>query len=355
MAIPKKRTSLIDLAKQLNLSASTVSRALANQAGISEATKARVRQLAEELHYLPNNLAASLRKGHSQTLGLIVPHINGYFFPAVMTGIEKIASEAGYNVVMCQSNEDVRRERQNIATLLAAQVEGIILSVSATTNAETQHLEQAREQGTPLVFFDRVPALAHSSAVVLDDFQGAYQAVSHLIEQGCVRIAHFAGPQHLNTSHNRYLGYQEALRAHGLPLDEQLVYPLEASTLDAGRRGMQQLLALPTPPDAVFATYAYPAAGALEVLQACGQRVPQDVALACFSNEPFTAMTQLGLTAVDQRAEQMGETAVRLLLQLLKRGPDYTPPHIVLKPELRIRASSQHLALVEAAPELPGS
>jgi LacI family transcriptional regulator len=355
MAIPKKRTSLIDLAKQLNLSTSTVSRALADQAGISEATKVRVRQLAADLHYLPNNLAASLRKGHTQTLGLIVPHLTGYFFPAVMTGIEKVASEAGYNVVMCQSNEDVRRERQNIAILLAARVEGIILSVSATTNDETQHLEQAREQGTPLVFFDRVPALEHSSAVVLDDFQGAYRAVSHLIEQGCTRIAHLAGPQHLNTSRNRYLGYQEALRAHGLPLDDQLVYSLEASTIDAGRRGMQQLLALPFPPDAVFAAYAYPAAGALEWLQTHGQRVPQDVALACFSNEPFTAMTQLSLTTVDQRAEQMGETAVRLLLQLLKRGPDYTPPHIVLKPELCIRTSSQHLPLAEAAPKVQGS
>lgn len=351
MAIPKKRISLIDLARHLNLSTSTVSRALADQAGISEATKVRVRQLAADLHYLPNTLAASLRKGHTQTLGLIVPHLTGYFFPAVMTGIEKVASETGYNVVMCQSNEDVRRERQNIATLLAARVEGIILSVSATTHADTHHLAQVREQGTPLVFFDRVPAQFHSSAVVLDDFQGAYRAVSHLLEQGCTRVAHLAGPQHLNTSRNRYLGYLEALRAHGLPPDDQLVYSLEASTIEAGRRGMQQLLALPSPPDAVFAAYAYPAAGALDVLQAQGRRVPQEVAVACFSNEPFTAMPQFGLTTVDQRAEQMGETAVRLLLQLLKRGPEYTPPHIVLKPELCIRASSQRLVPAGAAPE----
>jgi LacI family transcriptional regulator len=344
MATSNKRISLHTIAEQLGLSTSTVSRALADHAGISEATKVRVRQLAEELHYLPNHLAASLRKGRSNTLGVIVPHINGYFFPAVMNGIEKVASQAGFNVMMCQSNEDVRRERQNIATLLAAQVEGIILSLSATTHQQVGHFEQVQQQGTPLVFFDRMPELPNSTAVVLDDFKGAYQAVTHLIEQGCTRIAHLAGPQHLNTSRNRLLGYQEALRAHGLPLLDELVYALPSSKLEDGRAGMEQLLTLPTPPDGVFAAYAFSAAGALEVLHAKGLRVPQDVALACFSNEPFTTMTQPSLTAVDQRAEQMGETAVRLLLQLLKRGPGYTPPHIVLKPELLIRDSSLHLA-----------
>jgi LacI family transcriptional regulator len=344
MATSNKRISLSTIAEQLGVSTSTVSRALADHAGISEVTKARVRQLAEELHYLPNHLAASLRKGHSNTLGVIVPHINGYFFPAVMNGIEKVASQAGFNVMMCQSNEDVRRERQNIATLLAAQVEGIILSLSATTHEQVGHFEQVQQQGTPLVFFDRMPELPNSTAVVLDDFKGAYQAVTHLIEQGCTRIAHLAGPQQLNTSRNRFLGYQEALRAHGLPLLDELVYQLPSSKLEAGRAGMAHLLSLPTPPDGVFAAYAFSAAGALEVLHKQGLRVPQDVALACFSNEPFTTMTQPSLTTVDQRADQMGETAVRLLLQLLKRGPGYTPPHIVLKPELLIRDSSLHLA-----------
>ncbi|UOG75409.1 LacI family transcriptional regulator [Hymenobacter tibetensis] len=352
MATTLKKTSLTDLARQLHLAPSTVSRALADQDGISEATKARVRKLAQELHYLPNHLAASLRKGRSNTLGVIVPHINGYFFPAVMNGIEKVASEAGFNVMMCQSNEELRREQQNIGTLLAAQVEGILLSVSATTYEDDQHLEQVRRQGTPLVFFDRVPDLAQSTAVVLDDFQGAYQAVTHLIEQGCTRIAHLAGPQHLNTSRNRYLGYMEALRAHGLPTDERWTYALSASTLQAGRVGMQHLLALDTPLDAVFASYAFSAAGALEVLLERGIRVPQDLALACFSNEPFTTMTQPHLTAVDQQAEHMGATAVRLLLQLLERGPDYSPPHIVLKPELQIRNSSLHLTRENRMPQV---
>ena len=342
MAARKQQTSIRDLAQQLGLSISTVSRALADHRDISEPTKQRVRQLAQELSYRPNKLAAALRKGHSQTQGVIVPHIKGYFFPAVMNGIEKVATREGFNVMMCQSNEDLRRERRNVEALLDAQVEGILMSVSATTLLEVEHFEQVRRQGIPLVFFDRVPELPQSMAVILDDFQGAYQAVAHLIAQGCTRIAHLAGPQHLNTSRNRCLGYVAALRAHGLAYEEQWVYSLPALTQDAGRVGMQHLLGQATSFDAVFAAYAIPTVGALEVLREQAVRVPQDMAVACFSNEPFTTMTQPQLTVIDQRAEQMGETAVRLFLQLLKRGPDYSPPHLILKPELIIRNSSLH-------------
>jgi LacI family transcriptional regulator len=337
---------MTDLAQALGLSASTISRALSDHGEISEATKQRVRDLAQEMNYLPNNLAAALRKGRSNTLGVIVPHINGYYFPAVMNGIEKIASRAGFKVMMCQSNEDVKRERENIETLLAAQVEGILISISASTRAEVQHFEQVRRHGTPLVFFDRVPDLPGSTAVILDDRLGAYQAVAHLIEQGCQRIAHFAGSPHVNTSRHRYQGYREALLAHGLPFDEDLVFALPSLTREAGRSGMEQLLALGTPPDGIFTAYAFPVVGALEVLHERGIRIPQDMALACFSNEPFTTMTQPRLTAVEQRPEQMGETAMQLLLQLLKRTAQYTPPHILLKPELIIRESSLHRAAI---------
>jgi LacI family transcriptional regulator len=273
---------------------------------------------------------------------VIVPHIKGYFFPAVLNGIEKVATREGFNVLMCQSNEDVRREQRNVETFLDAQVEGILISVSATTHGEVQHFEQVSRQGIPLVFFDRVPELPQSMAVILDDFQGAYQAVAHLIAQGCTRVAHLAGPQHLNTSRNRYLGYREALRAHGLDYQEEWTYSLPALTHEAGRLGMQHLLALNAGLDAVFAAYAIPTVGAMEVLRDQGRRVPQDLAIACFSNDPFTAMTQPQITVIDQRPEQMGETAVRLFLQLLKRGPAYTPPHLMLKPELVIRTSSLH-------------
>ena len=331
---------MADLAQQLQLSSSTVSRALAGHPEVRLATRARVQQLAQALDYQPNGVAASLRRGRSQTLGLVVPHLNGYFFPAVIAGIERVASAAGYSVVLCQSNADVCRERHHVAALAAAQVAGIMLSAAATSRAEAVHLEQARQQGRPLVFFDRVPDLPHNTSVMLDDFRGAYLAVQHLIEQGCRRIAHLAGPQQLARNRDRCLGYQRALLDHGLPAPPSWLHPLDAPTLEAGRRGMQALLQCSWRPDAVFAADAYPAAGALEVAQAQGLRVPHDVALACFSNEPFTSLTQVGLTTVDERAEQMGEAAARLLLQALRGDCPSLPTHLMLQPELRVRPSS---------------
>ena len=192
---------------------------------MSEATKARVRQLAEELHYQPNQLAAALRRGRSNTLGVLVPHITGHFFPQVVNGIATEAAKLGFNVMICQSNEDSRQEQKNIDLLMNSQVEGILVSLANTTQS-FGHFEAVRQQNIPLVFFDRVVEDfrgSNVSSVMIDDYQGAYQVVMHLIEQGCTRIAHFSGPLHLNIHKNRHQGYRDALTAHGLPLDEELI------------------------------------------------------------------------------------------------------------------------------------
>ena len=336
---PNKRASITDLAKQLGLSPSTISRALNGHADISEATKQRVWEAAKELNYQPNHLAAALRKGRSNMLGVMVPHIEGSFFPAVMHGIETVASKAGFNVMMCQSNEDVQREKNNIDALLNAQVEGIIISLARTTH-DFQHFEKVRSQNIPLVFFDRMPEVSNVSGVVLDDHQGAYLAVRHLLEQGYRRIAHFAGPQHLNIYKNRHNGYLHALQTFGLPHDEELMRFLPNMRQESGEQAMRELLHLPAPPDAVFASGDVPVAGALEVLHELNIKVPGQVALAGFSNEPFTTLTTPRLTSVDQRGEQMGQSAVQLFLQMLKRSDNFAPHRIVLKPQLLIRDSS---------------
>ena len=336
---PNKRASITDLAKLLGLSPSTISRALNGHADISEATKQRVWEAAKELNYQPNHLAAALRKGRSNMLGVMVPHIEGSFFPAVMHGIETVASKAGFNVMMCQSNEDVQREKNNIDALLNAQVEGIIISLARTTH-DFQHFEKVRNQNIPLVFFDRMPEVSNVSGVVLDDHQGAYLAVRHLLEQGYRRIAHFAGPQHLNIYKNRHNGYLHALQTFGLPHDEELMCFLPNMRQEAGEQAMRELLQLPAPPDAVFASGDVPVAGALEVLHELNIPVPGQIALAGFSNEPFTTLTTPRLTSVDQRGEQMGQSAVQLFLQMLKRSDNFAPHRIVLKPQLLIRDSS---------------
>lgn len=338
-----RRASITDLAKTLGLSPSTISRALSDHDDVSEATKARVRQLAEELHYQPNQLAAALRRGRSNTLGVLVPHITGHFFPQVVHGIATEAAKLGFNVMICQSNEDVRQEQKNIDLLMNSQVEGILVSLANTTQ-NFGHFEAVRQQNIPLVFFDRVMEDfrgSNVSSVVLYDYQGAYQVVAHLIEQGCTRIAHFTGPLHLNIHKNRHQGYRDALQAHGIKLDEELICFCEMSQ-KGGSLAMRQLLKLPQRPDAVFSSNDLAAVGALQVVKAAKLRVPQDVAIVGFSNEVFTSLTEPMLSSVDQRCETMGKTAVQLLQKMIKSGPKSAgPPRpIVLKPKLLVRESS---------------
>jgi len=337
--VAKKRASITDLAQHLNIAVSTVSRALNGHPNISEATKKRVATASIELGYQPNHLAAGLRRGRSRLLGLIVPHIDGNFFSQVVKGIEAAASKAGYHVLICQSNEDVAHERENVETLLNAQVEGILVSLSRTTR-EFRHFDKVRKRDIPLVFFDRILDGHEVNAVVLDDRAGGYRSTRHLLEQGCRRIAHFAGPQHLNIYKHRRQGYEDALREAGLPVLEELIYTCDMRVND-GAAGIRQLLALPEPPDAVFSASDFSAVGALQVLKEQGVQVPQQMALAGFSNEAFTCFTDPMLTTVDQHCEQMGQSAIRLLLEIMSEQHSQAARSIVLQPALLVRTSSQ--------------
>jgi len=339
-AVAPKRASISDIAKELSLAVSTVSRALSGHSRISESTRKRVWKLAEQLNYQPNHLAAALRKGRSNTLGVIVPHIDGHFFALVMKGVEAVANKAGFNVMLCQSNEDHVHEAKNIETLINAQVDGILVSLARTTR-DFKHFEKVRKRGIPLVFFDRILEGVDVSAVVLDDYQGGYQSVKHLLDQGCRRIAHFGGPQHLNIYKNRYLGYCQALRDHGIAVADELVL-FGDMALEDGIRGMKQLLALPQRPDAVFSASDFSIVGALQVLKERKLRIPYDMALAGFSNETFTSLTEPMLTSVDQHCEEMGRAAMRLLLEMVQeRTRQLSPRKIVLQPQLLPRESSR--------------
>ncbi|TGD80590.1 LacI family DNA-binding transcriptional regulator [Hymenobacter wooponensis] len=335
----RAKASITDLAKQLGISVSTVSRALSDHPSISDPTKKKVWKLAKELHYQPNHMAAGLRKGRSNLLGVMVPHIDGHFFTMVVKGIETVASKAGFNIMICQSNEDVAHERKNIESLLSAQVEGILVSLARNT-LDFKHFEKVQKQEIPLVFFDRVLDGLDVNAVVIDDRAGGYQATKHLIAQGCRRIAHFSGPQHLNIYKNRRQGYLDALQEYGLPVEEELLFICDM-TLEDGVTGMQHMLALPQRPDAIFSASDFSIVGAMQELKRHHLRVPQDIALAGFSNETFTSLTEPMLTSVDQRCEQMGQSAVRLLLEILRESStNFSPRRVVLQPDLLVRASS---------------
>lgn len=336
----KKRASITDLARQLNISVSTVSRALNGHPNISEATTKRVTALAKTIGYQPNHMAAGLRRGSSKMLGVVVPHIDGNFFSQVVKGIEAAASKAGYHVLICQSNEDVVHERENLEMLMNAQVDGILVSLSRTTR-EFRHFEKVRKRDIPLVFFDRILDGYDVNAVIIDDRAGGYRATRHLLEQGYRRIAHFAGPQHLNIYKHRRQGYEDALREHGLPVEDELIFLCDMKMED-GVQGILQMLDLPQPPDAVFSASDFTAAGVLQVLEEKKLRVPDDIGLVGFSNELFSRLTSPQLTSIDQHCEVIGRSATRLLLQIMQEQSHASAPqHIVLQPELCVRASSQ--------------
>jgi LacI family transcriptional regulator len=332
--------SMADLARELGVSMTTISRALSDHFSIGPEMKRKVQKLAKKYNYQPNRMASALRKGRSNLLGIIVPYIEGRFFPQVVHGMETAASRAGYNVIICQSNEDVQQERRNIESLLSAQVAGILVSVSRTT-ADFKHFDKVRSRGLPLVFFDRIMAGEEVNAVVLDDQEGGYVSTKHLLSQGCRRIAHVAGPQNLNIYRNRRQGYLDALREAGIEPDEALISYTDM-TQEEGAAALRRWLALPQPPDAVFAAGDYAALGTLQEARRQGLRVPEDLALSGFSNEAFTTITEPGITTIDQRCEEMGQAALRLLLELIEaQGSPFSPRQLALRPTLLVRGSSQ--------------
>ncbi|MEM1215902.1 MAG: LacI family DNA-binding transcriptional regulator [Bacteroidota bacterium] len=335
----EQKATIYDIARVLDVTPSTVSRALRNHPRISARTKAAVQATAEQLNYQQNHIAAALRSGHTFTLGVVVPYTNRNFFSSVINGIEQLAFNSGYSVIITQSNDSAEREQKNIEALLRAQVDGIIISVAREAGDPAVY-QRVVAQGVPLVFFDRVVEVAGASTVLIDDYQGAYQATKHLIEQGCQRIAHLTGASHLNIYKNRLRGYRDALEDHQLPYTAALIHTSKQKVAD-GSEGMRQLLTLSQPPDAVFAASDYAAIGAMQVCKERGLSIPQDVALVGFANEPLTAYLDPGLSSVDQMSEQMGRFAAKTFLEAIENTTDFTPHTTVLTPDLIVRASSQ--------------
>jgi LacI family transcriptional regulator len=336
----KEKSTIHDIARKLNITASTVSRALNDHPRISESTKKAVQKTAQKLNYQPNHLAAALRSGKSNILGVIVPTVDRSFFSSVVRGIEEIANHSRYNVMICQSYDNHEKEVAAVEALLSARVDGIIASYAKETR-NFDHFMKAKERGIPVVLFDRSNDELELSHVVADDFLGAYKATEHLIQQGCRRIAHFTNTRAISIFKDRLRGYKEALLANGLLFDESLVVESNLQ-LDDGRNSMLQLLTRKEIPDGVFSSSAYGILGALQVLNEKGIKVPQDVALVGFSNEPFTSFTQPSLSTVEQHSLRMGNAAAEIFLEEVSGDEKkFIPQKIVLKPELVIRQSSQ--------------
>jgi len=246
----KGLVTIKDIAKELHISPSTVSRALKDHPDISVKTKKLVNDLAKKWQYKPNALALSLRNNKSNVIGVIVPEIVHHFFSSVISGIEEVAQKEGYNVMMFQSNESYEREVKNVQALLSSRVDGVLVSVSKETE-KYEHLQELRDNNVPIVFFDRVCNHLSSDNVIVDDFNGAYTAVKHLIDVGCKRIVHLSAPQKMLLGQNRLKGYRKALSDSGIALDERLI--IECDDYDQAILKMPDLLGLEDVPDGVFA------------------------------------------------------------------------------------------------------
>jgi LacI family transcriptional regulator len=305
-----------DIAKALNISASTVSRALKNHPDISRETKDAVNELASKLKYKPNAVALSLKNSRTNTIGVIIPEVVHFFFSTVISGIEDVAYDAGYNVMVCQSNEMFAREVINAQALESNRVEGALVSISKETH-DYSHLQNLEDNGVPVVFFDRTPEVGELDRVIIDDHKAAYTATRHLIETGCKRIAHLTAPQTLGIGIQRLAGYKQALEDHGIPFHEEWV--VIADSFDLAGDATRNLMHLPVPPDAIFAVNDEAAVGAMKTLQRMSINVPGEVAIIGFSAGFISDITTPTMSSVDQHGYEMGVKAAKLLLERIEK------------------------------------
>jgi len=336
----KKRTTIYDIAEKLNITASSVSRALNNSNYVNENTKQLILKTAAELNYKRNTLASNLRKGHSKTIGIVVPRINQNFFSNVIAGIEEATYEKGYNLIICQSNESQAKEIKCINTLINQQVDCIVISVSADSK-DHKHLKNVIDHGIQLIQVDRVIDELETLKVINDNEKASFEAVSHLIEQGYKRIALLEGPQNLAIFKQRKVGYLAALKKYTLPVIDELVIK-NAWTKELGAEATRKLLSLPDPPDAIFAsTSDFSALGTLEVATAMGFKVPEQLGILGYANEPFTELTSPSITTIDQFSVHMGKTVADLYFKEMEnKDTVIVPKTISVKPELIVRAST---------------
>ena len=324
----------------LNISAAAVSKALHNDSRISEKTKKAVRQVAKNLNYQPNHLASALRSGKSKLVGVVVPKTNSNFFSSVIHNIEEVLNKEGYHIIITQSNESYQKECANIDTLLHTQVDGIIASMANET-VKLDAFEKVKAAGIPLITFDRGENDLHVDYIGIDDYESSHVIINHLVEQGCKRIAHIGGFKRTRIFNNRIRGYVDALKKHNLPIENALL--IESSlTQEDGREKMQQLLRLKNRPDAVYIAGDYAALGALQLCNELQIKVPDEIALVGFGNEPFTDMVTPQLTSVNQHAYEIGKIAAQRFLELSKKEViDQKLNKIILDAELIVRKSSK--------------
>jgi LacI family transcriptional regulator len=337
-----KEVTIYDIARRLNVSVATVSRALQDDPVVNKKTKKKIFDLAEEVGYRSNHFARNLRQKHTNTIGVIVPRLNSYFMSTIIAGMENILNSSGFNLIISQSSESVKKEIANARTLFNNRVDGLLVSLSYDTE-DLQHFDPFFKKNIPVIFFDRVEEHDSSTSILIDNYQAGYEATHHLAEQGCRRIVHITARTKRNAYVDRLRGYRQALADHGLPFKEEYVITNNLS-LEAGSQAAEIIRNMNPMPDGIFAANDNCAVGTMLPLKNAGFRIPEDIAVVGFNNDPVSRVVEPNLTTIDYPGYEMGEVTARHLIDHLNRTASIqTTNRIILRSELCIRDSSRKL------------
>jgi LacI family transcriptional regulator len=342
------RVTIKDLAEKLNLSTSTISRALHNHPTIGKKTIKDVHELATQMGYLRNSVASNLRRNKTNLIGIIVPRIDINFHSRAISGIEEVAYKSGYNITICQSNDSYEREVANTQTLLANMVEGVIGCLALKTK-NCNHYARFKKHDIPLVFYDRVCHEIESSKVIIDDFEAAFKATEHLVSIGCRRIGHIAGSQTTGIFVSRLEGYKAALSKNKIPIDHNLICFPEDLSYESGLECAKIFARLTKLPDGIFCANDYTAISVIQLFKKLNIKIPQNVAIVGFSNYPVSTIIEPALTTIDDRAFEMGQAAAKLLIrQIEDKNLNIASETIIIKTDLIIRESTQRQMLIKS-------
>ena len=332
-----KHITIKDIARELKISVSTVSRALQNHPDISERTKEQVRDCARRLNYKPNLMASNLRTSKNTTIGVVIPELNHHFFSSILDGIEQTANEAGYNILICQTGEDVQKEVRSVQTLISSRVAGMLVGVSKQT-AQLYHLQEVLDNAIPLVLYDRPCPSLKCDQVVSDDYMGAFKAVEYLIQTGKRKVMYLSSSFQLEVSRRRYQGWRDALLRYNIPITDDML--IECDTRSKAIIATPGILQRDNRPDAIFCVNDDCAAGVLHVAQILGVKIPEELSICGFSNAPICRATLPMLTTVQQHGVEIGRRAtVRLLKRL--QGEERIPQTEMIPTDLIVRETTK--------------
>ena len=340
MAASKKKgeITIYDISRALNISASTVSRGLNNNPRVRKEVRRKIVQAANEMGYQPNKFASSLRLKRTHTLGVVLPRIDSHFMSTVISGMEKVAKQEGYQLLISQSEESEFLEAENIQALFNSRVDGFLVSLSAETK-NLDHFRYVFRKNIPILFFDRVFCQSNCICVVIDNFKAGYDATQHLIDQGCRKIATITGNLNRNVYIDRLRGFKQALSDNSVPYDEDLLIVSDLS-YSSGELIVRELMKHKAMPDAIFAANDSSAASTICELKKAGYRIPEDIAVVGFNDDPVSMVIEPNLTTIHYPGREMGEIAASTIINILEGTQFEKVSTIILNSELIVRQSS---------------